>query len=81
FHTSTYDILCAMEAEGRAARYRDAGKDYWKLLPDNSGADETETTPVSDIVSSVETESGCSQNKLDRLLRSLSSTFSRSKVK
>ena len=81
FHTSTYDILCAMEAEGRAERYRDAGKDYWKLLPDNSGADETETVPVSDIVSSVETESGCSQNKLDRLLRSLSSAFSRSKVK
>ena len=81
FHTSTYDILCAMEAEGRAERYRDAGKDYWKLLADNSGADETETVPVSDVVSSVETESGCSQNKLDRLLRLLSSTFSRSKVK
>ena len=28
FHASTYDILCAMEAEGRAERYRDAGKDY-----------------------------------------------------
>ena len=81
FYTSTYDILCAMEAEGRAERYRDAGKDYWKLLPDNSSADETETVPVSDIVSSAETESGCSRNKLDRLLRSLSSTFSRSKVK
>jgi len=33
FHTNTYDILCEMEAQGRAERYRDAGKDYWKLLP------------------------------------------------
>ena len=33
FHTNTYDILREMEAEGKAERYREAGKDYWKLLP------------------------------------------------
>ena len=33
FHTNTYDILREMEDEGRAERYRDAGRDYWKLLP------------------------------------------------
>lgn len=32
FHTHTYDILCEMEADGRAERYRDAGKDYWRLV-------------------------------------------------
>ena len=33
FHTNTYDILREMEEKGRAERYRDAGRDYWKLLP------------------------------------------------
>ena len=33
FHTNTYDILREMEDEGRAERYRDGGRDYWKLLP------------------------------------------------
>ena len=32
FHTNTYDILCEMEADGRAERYRSAGKDYWRLV-------------------------------------------------
>ena len=32
FHTHTYDILCEMEADGLAERYRDAGKDYWRLV-------------------------------------------------
>ena len=77
FHTHTYDILCAMEAEGRAERYRDAGKNYWKLLTDNSGVDKTDAVPVSDTVSEVATESDCSQSRFGRLLRSLSSSFSR----
>ena len=48
-HAATYGILCEMEAEGRAERYRDAGKDYWKLLPENSGDDETEVITLSSI--------------------------------
>ena len=35
FHTHTYDILCEMEADGLAERYRDAGKDYWRLVQDS----------------------------------------------
>ena len=31
FRTTTYDILCEMEAEGRAERYREGNKDYWQL--------------------------------------------------
>ena len=46
FHTHTYDILCEMEEEGRAERYRDGGRDYWKLLPENSGDNETEAVTV-----------------------------------
>ncbi len=32
FHTNTYDILCEMEAEGRAERYREGNTDYWRLI-------------------------------------------------
>ena len=32
FRTNTYDILCEMEAEGRAERYREGNKDYWYLI-------------------------------------------------
>ena len=32
FRTNTYDILCEMEAEGRAERYRKGNKDYWCLI-------------------------------------------------
>lgn len=32
FRTNTYDILCAMEAEGRAERYREGNRDYWQLI-------------------------------------------------
>ena len=31
FRTNTYDILCEMEAEGRAERYREGNTDYWQL--------------------------------------------------
>ena len=32
FRTNTYDILCEMEAEGRAERYREGNTDYWCLI-------------------------------------------------
>ena len=32
FRTNTYDILCEMEAEGRAERYREGNTDYWQLI-------------------------------------------------
>ena len=32
FRTNTYDILCEMEAKGRAERYREGNKDYWCLI-------------------------------------------------
>ena len=46
-----------MEAQGRAERSRDAGKDYWKLLPDNSSDDGTDA--VKELAMNGNTRNNC----------------------